>query len=647
MQEGLRPALASEDAAIRYLVEGTAAHTGPEFFSALVKHLAFALGVNGAWVTELCPDGRRLRALAFWLQDRYVPDYEYTIENTPCGTVVETASLFHVPDNVIELFPLDPDLVSLNAVSYLGLPLLDEDGSVLGHLAAIDGKPLPLTSRLEALLRIFGARAGAEMQRLRSESRTRERERQLSSVLDGAWEAILVVDEAGTICQANRAGVQKFQVGIDNLIGTQFTALLSDEAAGRWQEMAAVTAGRTQPHAWWISNLEVRTPAGSRFPAEASLSGFERDGRRYWSIILRDLQEQREAERRLTALQEESRYLREELEDLRPVGQLLGESAAMRAVFGQIRQVAPTDATVLILGETGTGKELVARAIHDASSRRGKPMVRVNCGAIPYSLMESEFFGHEKGAFTGAVERREGRFALADGGTLFLDEIGELPLDVQVKLLRVLQEGEFEPVGSGRTRKVNVRAIAATNRNLAEEVARGRFRADLFYRLSVFPLSIPPLRERGDDIVLLADAFIERFGKKMNRCFRMLGGTARDLLRRYDWPGNVRELENVLERATILARGDEIRLDERMLPVSTPCGAPAQPPKDPLSVLTVKQLEDLERENLVRALETCAGRVAGESGAAKLLGIAPSTLTSRMKALRVARIREGSPNPLA
>jgi PAS domain S-box-containing protein len=635
------PAMDSEDAVIRYLMEGTAAHTGPEFFAALVKHLAFALGVAGAWVTELSGDRRRLRAFSFWFQDRYIPDFEYAIEGTPCGVVVEKSALFHVPENVIELFPKDPDLPPLNAVSYLGLPLLEAGGSVFGHLAALDVKPLPYTSRAEALLRIFGARAGAEIQRLRFENRIRERERQVSSVLDSAWEAILVLDPAGRIRQANRSCEQKFGIAADKLEGMKFTSLLTKEAAARFEEQTgAAQAQDADGRPWWIGELEVNTTAGRAFPADASLSGFTLDGERLRTMVLRDLHEQREAERRLAALEEESRYLREEIDDLRPVGLMIGESARMRGVFGQIRQVAATEATVLICGETGTGKELVARAIHDASPRGGKALVRVNCGAIPAGLMESEFFGHEKGAFTGATERREGRFARADGGTLFLDEIGELPLDLQVKLLRVLQEGEFEPVGSARTRKVNVRIVAATNRDLAAQVEQGRFRADLFYRLNVFPIQVPPLRERGNDVILLAEAFLERIARKMNRSFRPLPRAARELLCGYSWPGNVRELENVLERAAILSRGDEVVLDEGMFPNrGTPTFREAP---DTSSILTVRDLQVLERENLIRALESCSWRVAGKAGAAKLLGVAPSTLTSRMKALGVARPRENS-----
>jgi PAS domain S-box-containing protein len=644
MPEGSARQATHEDELIRYLLEGTSAHLGADFFAALVKCLATALDVACAWVTEPSPDRKRLRALAFWYKDRYIDGFDYPIEGTPCEPVIENCSLFHVPENVIELYPHDAELVPLSAVSYAGLPLVNAQGTIIGHVAILDTKPLPLTSRVEAILHIFGARAGAEIQRLRSEQRLQDREKQLSSLLDSTWEAILVIDEEGNLCHANRCCQDKFGADGSQLEGTAFAGFLTANSAQCWLDHweAAI---QTSDHRLWFGDLEVSPRRGATFPAEASLASFEHDGRRYWTVILRDLREQREAERRLCALAAESSYLRDVLEDVRPVGRLTGESAAMKALFNEIRRVAPTDATVLIQGESGTGKELVAQAIHDASRRAGKPMVRVNCGAIPAALMESEFFGHARGSFTGATDRREGRFAVADGGTLFLDEVGELPLDLQVKLLRVLQEGEFEPIGTSVTRKVDVRIIAATNRNLAAEVEHGRFRADFYYRLNVFPISVAPLRERSEDIELLADLLVARFAQKMGRRLRPLSRSMRARLAAYHWPGNVRELENVLERAAILARGDEVILDERVLPgVAHPTRPSAVPAAQ---VLTVGQLQDLERENMLRALELCSWRVAGDSGAARLLGMAPSTLTSRMKALGIARTREKSPNSLA
>jgi len=264
-------------------------------------------------------------------------------------------------------------------------------------------------------------------------------------------------------------------------------------------------------------------------------------------------------------LQEENGYLRDEIAEERGVSGMIGDSPAMHALSRQILSVAPSDATVLIEGETGTGKELVARALHQASSRRDRPLVKVNCGAIPANLVESELFGHEKGAFTGALSRRIGRFGLADGGTIFLDEVAELPLEAQVKLLRVLQEQEFEPVGDGRTQKVDVRVIAATNRSLGRLVEEGRFRADLYYRLAVIPLMVPPLRDRAGDVAKLALHFLVRFAKKMGRPVRGLDTTTLARLERYAFPGNVRELENLIERAVVLSSGPLLTIDATLL----------------------------------------------------------------------------------
>jgi transcriptional regulator with GAF, ATPase, and Fis domain len=380
--------------------------------------------------------------------------------------------------------------------------------------------------------------------------------------------------------------------------------------------------------------LTGRTAGGSSFPAEATLSAFELGGRHHFTLILRNVEDRLEAERRIVTLTDEAEYLRTELRELGRSGEIVGRSEKLAAVLAELRQVAPADTTVLLLGETGTGKELFARALHEASRRRGKPLVKVNCAAIPAPLMESEFFGHERGAFTGATSKRDGRFTLADGGTLFLDEVGELPLELQGKLLRVLQEGELEPVGSSRTRKVDVRVVAATNRDLGRATAEGRFREDLYYRLNVFPLTLPPLRERGDDVVLLAERFAQKLAARAGRKLAPLSPEAAARLRAYAWPGNVRELQNVIERAVITASGGQLNLD-RALPAASP-GEEARPAAAG-AVLTARDLAELERDNLRRALEATGWRIAGDSGAARLLGMAPSTLTSRIKALGLRR----------
>jgi transcriptional regulator with GAF, ATPase, and Fis domain len=347
-----------------------------------------------------------------------------------------------------------------------------------------------------------------------------------------------------------------------------------------------------------------------------------------------------EAEHKIQLLTSETAMLRDALESLHGDETLLGDSPALQHVLRDIAQVAQTDATVLILGETGTGKELVARTIHRASRRGDRPLVTVNCAAIPASLIESEFFGHEAGAFTGATKKRDGRFALADKGTIFLDEIGELPIDLQGKLLRVLQQGEFEPVGSSHTKKVNVRVLAATNRDLAKAIQEGRFREDLFYRLNVFPLWLPPLRERGDDVVRLASLFAKRFALKMGRILEPLTADGARRLLTYNWPGNVRELQNVIERAVITAEADKLNLDRALPETSSIHRSPANnTPSLPEAILSAKELEELERTNILHALDAAKWKVSGEKGAASLLGLNASTLSSRMKALKIQKPR--------
>jgi formate hydrogenlyase transcriptional activator len=333
-------------------------------------------------------------------------------------------------------------------------------------------------------------------------------------------------------------------------------------------------------------------------------------------------------------LEAQNTYLREEIRSEHNFEEIVGNSPALLAVLEQVEKVAATDSSVLILGETGTGKELFARAIHSRSARKHRPLVKVNCGAIAAGLVESELFGHVKGAFTGALQKRTGRFELADGGTLFLDEVGELPLDTQVKLLRVLQEREFEPVGSSRTVRVDVRVIAATNRDLEEAAGAGRFRADLLYRLNVFPLRIPPLRERKDDIPLLVGFFVTALAKKLGKPLEGVGRTSMDHLLRYPWPGNIRELQNIIERAAIVARGPLIEVEPFLLGHTGGVGGGALADAAAESPPT---LEQMERAYIISVLKTTGGVVEGPRGAASILDLHPNTLRSRIKKLDIQR----------
>jgi formate hydrogenlyase transcriptional activator len=319
-------------------------------------------------------------------------------------------------------------------------------------------------------------------------------------------------------------------------------------------------------------------------------------------------------------LERENVYLKDAAQ-VRPPHGIVGKSPRFLSVLDDIGQVAQTDSTVLLLGETGTGKEVLAQAIHDASARRNRPMVKVNCAALPAALIESELFGREKGAFTGALARQAGRFEIADGSTIFLDEVGELPLELQPKLLRVLQEGEFERLGGSRTIKVDARVIAATNRPLAQAVSEGRFREDLFYRLEVFPVEVPPLRERREDIPLLSWTFVKEFSNSMGKAIDAIADDSMAALLAYPWPGNVRELRNVIERAMILSRGPTLQIKL------------GHPTLRPQAANTASTLEEAEREHIVRALERCGWRIRGSNAAAELLGMKPTTLESRIKKL--------------
>lgn len=360
-------------------------------------------------------------------------------------------------------------------------------------------------------------------------------------------------------------------------------------------------------------------------------------------IVFHDITERREAEEKLRAalaevdrlrerLEQENAYLQEEIRiEINPHG-IIGHSAAIQQTLRQVQLVAPTDASVMINGESGTGKELIARAIHEASERRDRPLIRVNCAAIPRELFESEFFGHVKGAFTGALRDRIGRFELADGGTLFLDEVGEIPLELQGKLLRVLQEGHFERVGEERTRSVDVRVIAATNRDLKQEAQRGRFREDLYFRLNVFPIETLPLRERREDIPLLAQHFLSNETSERKTGLRLSEADARRLSR-YDWPGNVRELQNVIERAVILSQNGRLRIDLPDQAAHAPVADGNHEARP--AVMTDMEIRGFERANIIAALKATGGKVFGSGGAAELMDMKPTTLASRIKALKI------------
>lgn len=641
------------DRVLRELLEGTSTETGEAFFDLLVRHLARALDVRFAWVTELLEREQRLRALSFWVGDGYYQGYEYAIPGTPCEHVVQRRALCRYGDRVVDLFPNDPDLGPLGAVSYLGAPLLDTDGRVLGNLAVMDTAPIADDAEgLETVFRIFAARAAAELRRLRRDQTLTERGAQLVQLFNAAMDAVIEMNADLRPRQMNGAARRLLGGEDPPAPAPSIADALEPASHARLKRLMEELPRRPDgSRSVWIPNgLEVRHPPNRAVQADATLTCYQSGGETVFVLIARDVNERLEAERRISALTDETEYLKEEIAWLHGWSGLVGRSPALRNVLQAVEQVAHSDATVLLQGETGTGKELIARAIHERSPRSNRRLVRLNCAAIPSQLQESEFFGHQKGAFTGATEHRQGRFKLADGGTLFLDEVGELPLDLQAKLLRVLQEGEYEPVGGARTERVDVRVISATNRDLSAMVEDGRFRRDLWYRLNVFPIRLPPLRERGDDVALLAQSFLDNLAARLRKQPLVLDADGRARLQAYDWPGNVRELQNVIERAVILSPpGGPLRLRDALpgppqpRPVSPPI-APAPSTEDTAHILTAAELRDIERRNIIRALQRCRGKIAGSSGAARLLGLPPSTLASRMKSLGIDRAST-APNP--
>ena len=635
-----------EDAVLRQLMACTASATGEKFFYSIVENISKALGTEGAWVTVLNKEKRTLKALAFLMKGEWLEDYEYDFSGTICEEVVMADELVHHPDNVMDIYPESDTLKSFMAVSFMGAPLKDADGVTLGYLSVLDTRPIHMDERLLGIFNIFADRAAAELARMRAEATIREREVKLSSLFDSAMDSIIELDSGLRINLVNSAAEKLFGFGQGELAGNDFTRFLTKES--REKLIGIIKELHLQPdgkkYVWIPGGLEAVTRGGARFSAEATLSTYEAARKVLYTLILRNVNERIEATKRISSLMDATKYLEEEIKDLGNFEDIVSRSEPMLEVMRDVEQVSGTDSTVLILGETGTGKEVIARKIHKLSGRNEKPLIKVNCAAIPANLIESEFFGHEQGAFTGATKKRDGRFKLADGGTIFLDEIGELTLDLQAKLLRVLQEGEFEPVGSSDTKKVNVRVLAATNRDLKSSVAKGEFREDLYYRLNVFPINLPPLRERTDDIGHFAKSFAEKFSKRMGRTLEPLTDECIGRLKSYSWPGNVRELQNVIERAVITAQGSRLNLDRALPESSGPVTllATKQEKSEPGScVLTMGELAELERENILKALSAAGGKIYGDSGAASLLGINPSTLRSRMKALGIKKYENG------
>ncbi|MGQ0657535.1 MAG: sigma-54 interaction domain-containing protein [Chromatiales bacterium] len=621
---------------LRAIAEGTATATGERFFRVFLPCLGSALRVRYTFVATFDGDPPTARLLGFW-DSKGQFDFtggSYPLHGTPCETVLG-GQMQCYPKNVQRGFPDDADLVKLGVESYLAIPLMTAAGTVMGHLAIMDGEPMATQPRDIEVLKIFAARVCAELERKRYKDALVQSEDRSSMVMASAMDAIITVDARRTIQLFNAAAERIFACSaawatgqpFDRFISKPFRSLLED-----YLKAADATGANKQPI--WLSEGLTGVRANREvFPIEATISAVEGGGDKLYTIILRDVNERQHTRAELDRLQQQNALLREEM--LRQSGfeGVIGDSPAMHAVLEAIAMVAPSDTTVLVTGETGTGKELVAHAIHHMSARNDKLLVKMNCAALPGELVESELFGHEKGAFTGAVSERRGRFELADGGTLFLDEVGELAAPAQAKLLRVLQEREFERVGGTRTIRVDVRVIAASNRNLAAMVGGGHFRSDLYYRLNVFPIELPPLRARASDIPPLVQNFLDKFGRKLGKSFKGLHPDSMQRLLRYDWPGNVRELQNVIERATVLSAGPMVVVNDIL--TQTGIAGTAQG-------FTPRTLEEVEAEHIRNVLESTDWIIEGKRGAAAILELEPSTLRYRMQKLGIRRPKPGA-----
>jgi len=494
-----------------------------------------------------------------------------------------------------------------------------------------DGTEFPVDIMLSPVQTLDGSLTLAAIRDVSEQKRAEEvlqhSERQFRALFEFSPDAIVVSDARGRI-EAVNAQVEKF-FGYDRseLLGNSIELLVPERfRAGHPERRERYAAeARVRPMGAGLE-LHGRRKDGTEFPVDIMLGPVAGPRGQVVLSVIRDLSEKQAAEDALRRSEQERSYLEEELVTTHHFDEIVGEAPGLKRVLKQVEDVASTDATVLILGETGTGKELIARAIHQLSPRREHPFVKLNCSAIPAGLLESELFGHERGAFTGAIAQKVGRLELAHRGTFFLDEVGDLPLELQPKILRALQEKEFERVGGTRTIPVNVRLVAATNRDLAKMVSDARFRSDLYYRLRVFPIVVPPLRERHEDIPLLVRYFVTNHSKRMGRHIETIPPETMQALVRWHWPGNIRELENFVERAVILSSGPVLRAPLAELQAVSETGK-SQP----------SNLETAEREHILRILRECNGMIGGKNGAAERLGLKRTTLNSKIRKLGIKR----------
>ena len=614
-----------------------------------LRGLVESLDVDRTSIMELSEDGTSHRTTHGYSRPGIRPP-EFGVElATALPWYTEQARrglrvvLPHLPEGLPEDAHAERRFVATTGMtSHINLPLA-VDREILGSLgiATFDRQrefPPEFLPRFDLAASVL---ANA-LYRRRAEARLDEAQDLHRAVLGSITSAVAVLDREGRVTAVNAAWASaaaridcpgaRVVAGEDYLEACRSDLAEERGLGGLLAGAQAVLSGQSASHemtlacragdrecCFLVTVTRLHTRAGGAVVMRTDVTELERAK----AALEESLREVRELKERLEA---ENVVLQQEVREANDFGEIVGRSPVLALLLEQVRQVAGTDAPVLLLGETGTGKDLMARAVHDRSPRRGRPLVTVNCAALPTALIESELFGYEKGAFTGAISRTPGRFEMANGGTLLLDEIGELPLEVQAKLLRVLQTGEFERLGSSKTQRVDVRLIAATNRDLEREVREGRFRADLFYRLSVFPLTLPPLRSRPDDIPLLVWHFVARKQARLGRHIERVPERLMRAFRAYAWPGNIRELENVIERALILSTGPTLASDPLLVTVRASASSPA-----------TGSLSDVERQHILDVLEQCAWKVAGKGHAADRLGLNRSTLLSRMKKLGIRR----------